>query len=82
MSAPPAHPVLAAAVEAARAAGEIAMRYYRGRVEVTIKPDRTPVTQADREAEQAITRILGRAFPDWGFLGEELRKDSGQAGGG
>ena len=72
VSAPPAHPVLAAAVEAARAAGEIAMRYYRGGVEVTIKPDRTPVTQADREAEQAITRILGRAFPDWGFLGEEF----------
>jgi len=72
VSAPPAHPVLAAAVEAARAAGEIAMRYYRGGVEVTIKPDRTPVTQADREAEQAITRMLGLAFPDWGFLGEEF----------
>ena len=72
VSAPPAHPVLAAAVEAARAAGEIAMRYYRGGVEVTIKPDRTPVTQADREAEQAITRMLGQAFPDWGFLGEEF----------
>jgi len=72
VSVPPAHPVLAAAVEAARAAGEIAMRYYRGGVEVTIKPDRTPVTQADREAEQAITRMLGRAFPDWGFLGEEF----------
>ncbi|PYO33940.1 MAG: hypothetical protein DMD86_09620 [Candidatus Rokuibacteriota bacterium] len=52
VSAPSAHPALAAAVEAARAAGEIAMRYYRGGVEVTIKPDRTPVTQADREAEQ------------------------------
>ena len=72
VSVPPAHPVLAAAVEAARAAGEIAMRYYRGGVEVTIKPDQTPVTQADREAEQAITRMLGRAFPDWGFLGEEF----------
>jgi len=72
VSAPSAHPALAAAVEAARAAGEIAMRYYRGGVEVTIKPDRTPVTQADREAEQAITRMLGRAFPDWGFLGEEF----------
>jgi histidinol-phosphatase len=68
----PSHPALAAAVEAARAAAEIAMRYYRGGVEVTIKPDQTPVTQADREAEQAITRMLGRAFPEWGFLGEEF----------
>ena len=72
VSAASAHPALAVAVEAARAAGEIAMRYYRGGVEVTIKPDRTPVTQADREAEQAITRMLGLAFPDWGFLGEEF----------
>src|SRR5262249_52277795 len=48
------------------------MKYYRGGFEVTIKPDQTPVTQADREAEQAITGILGRAFPEYGFLGEEF----------
>ena len=68
----PLHPTLAAAVEAARAAGEIALRYYQGGVEVTLKPDQTPVTQADREGEQAIRAILTRAFPDWGFLGEEF----------
>jgi histidinol-phosphatase len=73
-----AHPALAAAVEAARAAGEIALRYYRGGFEVTIKPDQTPVTQADREAERAITEILGRAFPGWGFLGEEFGATGGQ----
>ena len=67
-----AHPALAAAIEAAQAAGEIAMKYYRGGFDVTIKPDQTPVTQADREAERAITNILGRAFPDYGFLGEEF----------
>ena len=72
----PPHRVLAAAVEAARAAGEIALAYYRGGFEVTIKPDQTPVTQADREAERAIINILGRAFPEWGFLGEEF----GEAG--
>jgi histidinol-phosphatase len=66
------HPTLAAAVDAARAAGEIALRYYERGVAVTIKADQTPVTQADREAEQAITAILRRAFPDWGFLGEEF----------
>ena len=46
----PMHPALAAAVEAARAAGEIALRYYHGGVEVMIKPDQTPVTEADRQA--------------------------------
>jgi histidinol-phosphatase len=63
---------LEAATEAARAAGEIALKYYRSGFDVTIKPDLTPVTQADREAEQVIVEILGRAFPDHGFLGEEF----------
>ena len=63
---------LAAAVDAARTAGAIALGYYHGRFEVTIKPDLTPVTQADREAEQAIVATLGRAFPDVGVLGEEF----------
>ena len=64
--------LLAVAVEAARAAGDVALKYYRGAFEVTLKPDATPVTQADREAEQVIREIIGRAFPDHGFLGEEF----------
>jgi histidinol-phosphatase len=63
---------LAAAVEAARAAGEIALRYYRTGFDVTLKADATPVTQADRGAEEAIREVLGRRFPGLGFLGEEL----------
>ena len=70
-----AHPTVTAALEAARAAGEIAMKYYRGGFEITIKPDQTPVTQADREAEQAIRAILARATPGCGFLGEEFGED-------
>jgi histidinol-phosphatase len=67
--------VVAAMIRAAEAAGEVAMKYYRGGFEVTIKPDQTPVTQADREAEQAIKSILRRAYPDHGFLGEELGEE-------
>jgi histidinol-phosphatase len=63
---------LDAAVDAARAAGRLALEYYRGGFDVTSKADHTPVTQADREAERAITEILGKAFPDCGFLGEEF----------
>jgi histidinol-phosphatase len=78
VSASPDHPVLAVAVEAARAAGEVAMKYYHGGFDVVLKPDQTPVTQADREAEQVISEILGRAFPDWGFLGEEFGQRGSQ----
>lgn len=63
---------LAAAVEAARTAGEVALKYYRSGFDVTLKPDATPVTQADREAEQVVVDVLARAFPDVGFLGEEF----------
>jgi histidinol-phosphatase len=63
---------LAAATDAARAAGAIALRYYTSGFDVTIKPDQTPVTQADREAEQAIIAALAPAYPEWGFLGEEF----------
>jgi len=73
------HPTVTAGLEAARAAGEIAMRYYRGGFEVTIKPDQTPVTQADQEAEQAIRGILSRATPGCGFLGEEFGEEGSRS---
>ncbi|HEY6050008.1 MAG TPA: inositol monophosphatase family protein, partial [Thermoanaerobaculia bacterium] len=63
---------LAAAVDAARAAGRVALKYYHGGFEIVLKPDATPVTQADREAERTIVEILGRTFPEHGFLGEEF----------
>jgi histidinol-phosphatase len=60
------------AVEAARAAGEVALKYYNTGFSITMKPDHTPVTQADREAEKTIIGILSHAYPEHGFLGEEF----------
>ena len=42
------------ALSAASAAAEVINRYYRSNLDVTVKEDRTPVTVADVEAEQAI----------------------------
>ena len=67
--------LLSVAVEAARAAGDVALKYYRGGFDVTLKPDATPVTPADLEAEEVIREIIGRAFPDHGFLGEEFGEE-------
>lgn len=67
---------LAAAVAAARAAGEVALRYYGTGLDVALKADRTPVTAADREAERVIVETLADAVPGAGVLGEE----SGQRG--
>ncbi|MGH6979936.1 MAG: histidinol-phosphatase [Stellaceae bacterium] len=52
-------------------AGAIARRYFRQPIAVDTKPDRTPVTVADREAEAAMRRLIEARFPDDGILGEE-----------
>jgi histidinol-phosphatase len=67
---------LEVAAAAAKAAGELALRYQDG-IEAEIKADLSPVTHADRECEQLITSLLLAAFPDDGLLGEEgARRDS------
>src|SRR5262249_45594052 len=70
--------LLEAALEAAQAAGAIALGYFRGTFQVSHKADQTPVTQADREAEQAIVERLGAAFPEMRFLGEEYGAQGSQ----
>jgi len=64
-------PFLTAALEAAEAAGEVIRRLYRRNIEITIKADKSPVTEADVEAERTIRRLLESRFPDHGFFGEE-----------
>jgi len=63
--------LLETAIEAARAAAEIGRRYYRSNLEVETKADRTPVTRADVESEEAIRAIIQAAYPEHGFYGEE-----------
>lgn len=68
---------LEVAIEAAKAAGKIALRYFRTGVAVEYKGDRSPVTQADRDCEARICEVLGRAFPDHGIVGEEMGERRG-----
>jgi histidinol-phosphatase len=62
---------LTTALEAAAAAAEIIRRYYQQNLKITIKADKSPVTEADVEAERVIRAILIGRFPDHGFYGEE-----------
>jgi len=64
-------PELRAALDAAQAAGEILRSLYKRNVRVTTKADRSPVTEADVRAEEAIRRVLSQRFPTHGFYGEE-----------
>jgi histidinol-phosphatase len=64
-------PRLEVMVEAARAGGAVALEHYRRGFSVSLKADRSPVTQADQEAERAIADVLRARCPDHGVLGEE-----------
>jgi histidinol-phosphatase len=62
--------VVAKAAAAAGAAA--AMAYFRrADLQVEWKSDESPVSRADREAEQAARAVIQTAFPEDGWLGEE-----------
>lgn len=60
---------------AAAAAAQVIDGYYRGDFRAELKPDATPVTQADIEAEQAIRAVLRAAYPEHAIYGEEQGRD-------
>jgi histidinol-phosphatase len=62
---------LQAALDAAEQAAAIARAMFRHNIEVRIKADKSPVTEADVRCEIAIREILEARFPSHGFYGEE-----------
>ena len=62
---------LAVARDAVAAAGAAALGHLRRGVVVETKLDLTPVTAADRAAEDEIVAVIRAAFPDHAILGEE-----------
>jgi histidinol phosphatase-like enzyme (inositol monophosphatase family) len=64
--------------ELARRAGQLALRYKEGGVDVETKSDESPVTIADKECEKLIVGAIETEFPQDGILGEEgATKDTG-----
>jgi 3'(2'), 5'-bisphosphate nucleotidase len=60
----------------AREAGRVILRHYRDPdVRVETKPDQSPVTAADEEANATIVSRLSAAFPDDAILSEESPDD-------
>jgi histidinol-phosphatase len=65
---------LQAALDAAEAAAQIIRAHFGRGLGVRIKPDDSPVTEADVLAEQAIRDLVSARFPSFGFYGEETGK--------
>ena len=67
----------AVARRAAGIAGEIVMPLYEEQLTVELKADGTPVTEADRRAEEAMRELFARETPGFGVLGEEHGESPG-----
>ena len=83
------HPTLAAevakrldlAITAGKEAGRLTLRYFQqDNFEVERKSDASPVTIADRSAEQLLRERIAAAFANDGILGEELGTTAGSSG--
>lgn len=72
--------LLQAVRECAELTGSVAMAHYRTNVAVEQKGDGSPVTAADRGAEQAAREWIRKRFPSDGVLGEEFGETAGTSG--
>jgi histidinol-phosphatase len=63
---------LALAGELADAAAAAIRPWFRKPIAVDDKPDRSPVTAADRAAERAMRELIAARFPGHGIIGEEF----------
>jgi histidinol phosphatase-like enzyme (inositol monophosphatase family) len=71
---------IALAHRLADAARTVIRPYFRGGIASEAKGDATPVTQADREAEEAMRRLLKAEVPKDGVTGEEFGIHAGMSG--
>jgi histidinol phosphatase-like enzyme (inositol monophosphatase family) len=71
--------LLEVATEAAYLGGRRTLAYFGTNVAVETKADSTPVTRADREAEEVIRAHISRYFPKHSIIGEEGGEQKGDA---
>jgi histidinol-phosphatase len=72
--------LLEAAAEVARIAGTAALRYFKSNLTVETKGDGSPVTIADRAAEDAARSWIAARYPRDGIEGEEYGRTDGTSG--
>jgi myo-inositol-1(or 4)-monophosphatase len=60
------------ALDAAWQAGQLTLGYFQTGVAVDRKEDQSPVTVADRSAEELLRRLIEARFPEHAIVGEEF----------
>lgn len=69
--------ILEFAVDATREAGRLTLRYFQNDPAVERKADGSPVTIADRGAEELLRERISKALPTHGVVGEEFGEQAG-----
>ena len=55
------------------------LRWFRGQYKIELKSDSSPVTIADRNAEEILRKKLTKQYPEHGIIGEEFGNYNAQA---
>lgn len=66
---------LAIAIKAGELAKREILEIYKSNFKVEIKKDKSPVTLADKKADEIISKYLKEAFPTYAILSEESKDD-------
>lgn len=56
----------------AEESGKIIKNYFRSEINIESKHDESPVTIADKKAEEKMREMIMKNFPEYGILGEEF----------
>src|SRR5262245_28048229 len=65
--------------ELAAVSAAVIRPFFMQLASVETKPDDSPVTAADRRAEEVMRLLIMHRYPDHGILGEEFGEHQGQA---
>ncbi len=73
-------PLLDFALDATWQAGRISLGYFQTGVAVERKSDNSPVTIADKSAEQRLRQLITQTYPDHAIIGEEFGEQGDTSG--
>ena len=55
---------------------EVIKKYFRSEIQILAKADESPVTIADKQAEEIMREIIMKEFPSHGIVGEEKSQNN------
>ena len=59
--------------------GKIIRKYFRSDLDIDVKKDKSPVTIADKKAEEKLRSLISKTYPEHGIIGEEFGNENEDA---